>query len=164
MLPVRHNSNIYSSQTNKRKRKGRPTCTFGPGGQRWPRWSGSSLARPGQEHFDLILHIRIQVPQFVGGRVNHVGLSPVPRSGAVLHLLQDDGPVANDAVGIGFNPQVCGAHGEELRWCDRGGRGCQREGWGVGHTLICYESSVKRARTHTQPGGANSTPVGRRWN
>jgi len=65
------------------------------------------------------------MPQFIGGGVNHVGLRPVPRSGAVLHFLQDDRPIADDAVGVGFDPQVGGTNGEKLGRCNGSGRSCK---------------------------------------
>ena len=109
------------------------TCTFGPGDQWWPWRPGSSLPRSGQQDFDLILHIWVQMPQFVGGGVHHVCLGPVPWSGAVLHLLQDDWPVTDDAVGIGFDPKVGGADSQKFRWCNGGGRSCE-----IGTEVISY--------------------------
>lgn len=52
-------------------------------------------------------------------------LSPVPRSSAVLHLLQDDRPIADDAVGIGLDPKVGGTNGKKLRWSDGSGWSCE---------------------------------------
>ena len=51
-----------------------------------------------------------------------MGLGPGARGGAVLHLLQDDGAIPDDRVGIRFDPQVCGPYGQQL-W---GGDGCGR--------------------------------------
>lgn len=62
------------------------------------------------------------MPQLVVGRVHDVGLCPVARGGPVLHLLEDDGPVPDDGVGVGFDPQVGGSHSQQLRRGDRGGR------------------------------------------
>lgn len=129
-------ANKYLNKTNKRKRKSTLTCTFGPGDQRWPWWSFSSLARPGQDDFDLILHIWVQVPQFIGGRVHCKDLTPVPWSGAVCHLFRDYRPITNDAVGIGFNPEVCGSHVEQLRWCNWGGWSCEWERWQMENTYF----------------------------
>lgn len=53
-----------------------------------------------------------------------MGLHPVTQSGPVLHLLQDNGPVTDDAVGVGFDPKVSGADGEKLRRSDWGGWSC----------------------------------------
>lgn len=54
-----------------------------------------------------------------------MGLRPVPRCGAVLHLLQDDRPIADDAVGVGFDPKVGGTDSEKLRWSDGGRWSCE---------------------------------------
>lgn len=62
------------------------------------------------------------MPQLIVGRVDYVGLSPGARGGAIFHLLQDDGAIPNDRVGIWLDPQVCGPHGQQL-W---GGDGCRR--------------------------------------
>lgn len=100
------------------------TGTFSPGDERWSRRPRASFPRPGKQDLDLVLHIGVQVPQFVGGGVHHMCLCPVPRRGAVLHLLQDDWPVTDDAVGIGFDPQVGGAYSQQLWRSDGGGRRC----------------------------------------
>lgn len=47
-----------------------------------------------------------------------MGLGPVALGGAVLHLFQHDGPIADDGVGVGLDPQVGGPHGEQLGGCD----------------------------------------------
>lgn len=101
------------------------TCTFSPGDERRPRRPCSSLPGSGQQDFNLILHIWIQVPKFIGGGIYHVGLCPVPWRGAVLHLLQDDWPIPDDAVGVGFDPKVGGANSEELGRSDGRGWSCE---------------------------------------
>lgn len=101
--------------------KNKLTSTFGPGDQWRAWWSRPTLPRSGQQDFDLILHIWIQVPQFVGGGVHYMRLCPVPWRGAVLYLFQDDGSIANDAVGIGFDPKVCGTNRKKLGRSNGGG-------------------------------------------
>lgn len=54
------------------------------------------------------------MPQLIVGRVDDVGLGPGACGGAIFHLLQDDGAIPNDGVGIGLDPQVCGPHCQQL--------------------------------------------------
>ena len=123
----------------RRKKQASLTCTFGPGDQRRPRRARAPLPGPGQQDLDLVLHVRVQVPQLVGGGVDHVRLGPVAGRGAVLHLLEDDRPVADDAVGIGLDPEVGGADGQQLGRRDGGGRSCGKkvEPGGKCGVLIC---------------------------
>lgn len=65
------------------------------------------------------------MPQLIVGRVNYVGLGPGARGRTVLHLLQDDGAVPDDGVGIGLDPQVGGPHSQQLWRGDGGGRLCK---------------------------------------
>lgn len=63
------------------------------------------------------------MPELVGWRIHDVCLGPVSSGGAVLHLFQDDRAVADDGVGVWFDPQVGGTNCEKLRWSDGcGGR------------------------------------------
>lgn len=98
------------------------TCALGPGGERRPWWPCAPFSRPCEQNPDLILHVGVQVPQLVVGRVNYVGLGPGASGGAVFHLLQDDGAVPDDGVGVGLDPQVCGPHSQQLWGCDGRGR------------------------------------------
>ena len=113
-------SNCTTSQNRVRK-KG-PTCTLGSGGEGRPWWSCAPFSWSCEQYSDLILHIGVQMPQFVVGRVNDVGLRPGACGGAVLHLLQDDGAISNDGVGVWLNPQVGGPHGQQLWRGDGRGR------------------------------------------
>lgn len=113
-------SNCPTSQNGVRKKS--PTCTLGSGGEGRPWWSRAPFPWSREQYPDLILHIRVQVPQLIVGRVDDVGLCPGAGGGTVLHLLQDDGAVSNDGVGIRLDPQVCGPHSQQL-W---GGDGCGR--------------------------------------
>lgn len=97
-------------QTSLSEWKETLTCTLGPGGERRPGGSGAPLSWPREENPDLILHVGVQVPQLVVGRVNYVGLGPGACGGAVLHLFQDDGAVPDNGVGVWLDPQVCGPH------------------------------------------------------
>lgn len=54
------------------------------------------------------------MPELVIGRVYNVCFSPIPSGRPVLHLFQYDGPISNDGVGVGFDPQVCGADSQQL--------------------------------------------------
>ena len=138
-------SNCTTSQNRVRK-KG-PTCTLGSGGQGRPWWSCAPFSWSREQYSDLILHIGVQMPQFVVGRVNDVGLCPGACGGAVLHLLQDDGAISNDGVGVWLNPQVGGPHSQQLWRGDGRGRlwktgiskGCQ--------TQMVYRTDSKHVRT-----------------
>lgn len=98
------------------------TCTLGSGGEGRPWWSRASLPWSCEQHSDLILHIRVQMPQLIIGRVHYVGLGPGARGGAIFHLLEDDRAIADDRIGIWLDPQVGGPYGQQLR----GGDGCGR--------------------------------------
>lgn len=102
------------------------TCTLCAGDEGGSRWASATLTGSGQQNFDLILHIGVQVPQLVGGGIHNVGLGPVAGGGAVFHFLQDDGPIADDGVGIGLDPQVGGAYCKQFR----GGDGSRWGWWG----------------------------------
>lgn len=102
------------------------TCTLGPGGKRRSWWSCASLAWPCEQHPDLILHIRVQMPELVVGRIHDVGLGPGARGSAVFHFLQNDGTVPNNGVGIWLNPQVGGPHRQQFWGSDRRGRLCKK--------------------------------------
>lgn len=86
------------------------TGTLGPGDERWTRLPRTPFARTRQKHSDLILRVRVQVPQLVVGRVDSVRLRPAARRHAVLHLLQDDGPVSKYRVCIQLNEEVRRPH------------------------------------------------------
>lgn len=90
------------------------TGTFGSGGEGWPWGSCAPLSWSCEEDSDLVLHIRIQMPQFVVGRVNDVGLSPGARGGSVFHLFEDDRTIPDDGICIWLDPQVCGPHSQQL--------------------------------------------------
>ena len=93
------------------------------------------------------------MPQLVGGCVHHVVLRPVPAGGAILHLFQDDWPVADDAVGVGFDPQVGGTHRQQLRWGDGGGRG-----WGTkGEEQHVMKTISKESSRQIQEGRQGSS-------
>lgn len=95
---------------NSSASRGILTGTLGPGskGRSW--WSCAPLSWSCEQHPDLVLHIGVQVPEFVVGRVHDVGLSPSACGRAVFYLLQNDGAIPNNRVGIWFNPQVGGPH------------------------------------------------------
>lgn len=101
------------------------TSTLGPGGERRPRRSCSPFAWSCEQHPYLILHIGVQMPQFIVGRVDNVGLSPGACGGAVFHLLQDDGSIPYDGVGIRFDPQIGSPHSQQLRGRNGRGRLCK---------------------------------------
>lgn len=102
---------VYSTQTL--------TSTFGPSDEGRSRWPSATLPRSGQKNFNLILHIWVQMPELVSRRIHDVRLGPVASGGAVLHLFQDDGAIADDGVGVWFDPQVGGANCKKLRRSNR---------------------------------------------
>lgn len=87
------------------------TCTFGPGPQRRPGGSCSSLQRSGQQNADLVLGVGVQVADLVRGLVHGLQVVHGARHGAVFHLPVDDGAVPVDAVGVELDPEVGGADG-----------------------------------------------------
>jgi len=97
-----------------------PTCTLGAADEGWPRFAGAPLAGPGEQDADLVLRVRIQVPELVGLHVDGVDLRPGPRGHAVLDLLAHDGAVPDDGVGVELDDKVGGASPEQLG----GGNGC----------------------------------------
>lgn len=54
------------------------------------------------------------MPELVSWRIHDMSLGPVSSGGAVLHLFQDDGAIADDGVGVWFDPQVGGTNCEKL--------------------------------------------------
>lgn len=104
------------------------TCTLGPAHERRPRRTGAPLPGPGQQHADVVLRIRVQVPQLVGDHVDGVHLRPRGLAGAVLDLFPDDGAVPQDGVGVKLDDQVGGAGAQQLRRRD-GGRRCCEAKW-----------------------------------
>lgn len=126
------------------------TSTFGPSdeGRSW--WPSATLARPGQKNFNLILHIWVQMPELVSRRIHDVRLGPVPSGGAVLHLFQDDGAVADDGVGVWFDPQIGGANCKKLRRSNRcGGRWRRRKNVYIKWSLIISTQPTFMHQHHT---------------
>lgn len=116
------------------------TGTFSSGDQ-WRSWRpSSSLSRPGEQDLDFVLHIWVQMPQFVGGGVDHVGFCPVSSSGPIFNFLQDNWPVTDDAVGVGLNPKIGGAHSQKLRWSN----GCRWSCRNIDRWVRKWISSVCR--------------------
>lgn len=105
----------------------RLTCALGPAHKRGPRRAGAALAGPGQQHADVVLRVRVQVPQLVGDHVDGVHLGPGRLAGAVLDLFADDGAVPQDGVGVELHHQVSGAGAEQLRRRDGRRRHCQKK-------------------------------------
>lgn len=102
-----------------------PTCALGPADQWWPWAACASISRAREQHTDLILSVRVQMPQFVGLQVDSVHLGPRAPCHAVLDLLANDRPVANDGVGVELNDEVGGACTQQLWGRDGGGRLCE---------------------------------------
>lgn len=103
------------------------TCTFGSAHKRGPRWSGSSLPRPSQQHTDVVLRVGIQVPQLIGDHVDSMHLWPGRLAGAVLNLFPDNGAISQDRVGVELDDQVSGAGTQQLGRRDGGRRYWERK-------------------------------------
>lgn len=71
------------------------------------------------------------MPQFVIRGIYNVRFCPVPSGRPIFHLFQYDGPISNDGVGVGFDPQVGGSDRQQLR---RGNRS-----WG-----FCRQTEIMR--------------------
>ena len=140
-----------TAQHLKTVRKKGPTCTLGSGGEGRPWWSRAPFPWSCEQHSDLILHIGVQMPQLIVGRVDDVGLRPGACGRAVLHLLQDDGAISNDGVGIWLDPQVGGPHGQQLRRGDGRGRL-----WKTGISKGCQTQMVYRIDFKREDKGQNS--------
>lgn len=104
------------------------TCALGPAHKWRPRGPCPPLAGPGQQHADVVLRVRVQVPQLVGDHVDGVHLGPGGLAGAVLDLFPDDGAVPQDGVGVQLDDQVRGAGAQQLRRRDGGWRHCEEKG------------------------------------
>lgn len=102
--------NSTLSQTTKSNLDFAPTSTFGPGPERWPGSSGSSIQRSGEQNADLILGVRVQVANLVVGLVHWLQVVHGAGDRAVLHLPIDDRPVPVDAVSIQLDPEVGGTN------------------------------------------------------
>lgn len=94
----------------------RLTGTLGSGDEGGSRFAGASFPRSGEQDPDLILRVWVQMPELVVGRVDSVGLGPTPRCHAVLNLFEDDGPVAEDGVGVELDQEVGWPHAKQLWW------------------------------------------------
>lgn len=102
-------------QGEERRNKQRLTGTLGSGDEGRTGLTGAPFPGPGEQNPDLVLRVRVQVPELVVGRVDSVGLGPAPRRHAVLHLLQDDGPVPEDGVGVELDQEVGRPDAKQLR-------------------------------------------------
>lgn len=78
--------------------------TLGSCPESWPGRPCAALARPGEQHADLVLRVWVQVPNFVAGGVHGLPVTPAATGRAVLHLAGHDGPIAIDGVGIELDP------------------------------------------------------------
>lgn len=63
-----------------------PTCTFGTGDKGGSRFARPSLSWSGQQHSDLILRVRVQMPQLIVGGVDSMSLCPGAGCHTVLNL------------------------------------------------------------------------------
>lgn len=64
----------------------RPTSTLCASDEGWTGFACSALPGSGKQHSDLILRVRVKVPQLVVGRIDGVGLRPAARCHPVLNL------------------------------------------------------------------------------
>lgn len=92
------------------------TCTLCSCSECWPRRPSATLPWPGEEHTDLILCIRVEVPNLVTCWIHWLTVIPAATCCAVLHLSGNDGPIPVDGVGVELYPQVGCSHGSQLRW------------------------------------------------
>lgn len=74
------------------------TCTFGSADEGWSWWPRPTLARPGEQHTDMVLCIWIQVPELIGNHVNSKDLRPRRLAGPIFDFPTDDGAVAQNGV------------------------------------------------------------------
>lgn len=102
----------------------RLTCTLGPADERRPRRPRAPLARPGEQHADAVLRVRLQMPHLVGERAHAVSLSQHGVAGAVLDFPPDDRSVPDDGVGVELDDEVRGARPHQLRRRDRSRGNC----------------------------------------
>lgn len=130
------------------------TCTLGPADQGGSRSSGAPVPGPGQQDADVVLRVRLQVPDFVGEGAHAVRLRPHGLAGPVLDLPPDDRPVPHDGVGVELDDEICGPGPQELGGRD-GRRGhCDRKGtmtvepdW----TSVCLPFERHQSRNQSTP-------------
>lgn len=118
----------------------RPTCTLRPADQRGSRRSGAPIAGPGEQDTDVVLCVRLQVPNLVGEWAHTMSLCPRRLAGSVLDFPTNDWSISHDGVGVELDDQIRGARPQELWGCNRSRGHCKREGHIVVGELIESDS------------------------
>lgn len=126
-----------------------PTCALGAADEGRPRFAGAPLTGPGEQDADLVLRVRVQVPELVGLHVDSVDLGPGPRGHAVLDLLAHDGAIPDDGVGVELDDEVGGAGPEQLGGGNGGGGLCKR----------AQKGQVEHPQSQASAGITTSTTV-----
>lgn len=71
---------------NEKQNSLRPTCTFGAGNEWWSWFACTPLPWSGEQHSDLVLCVRVKMPQLIVGGIDGVRLCPAAWRHTVLNL------------------------------------------------------------------------------